>query len=140
MGNICGTKTSDEPADRAGPSRRSLTSTQKNGAKELKQNYNIDNSTKVLGNGAFGKVFLTTNKHDERLQVAIKVMNKQKLKEHLSAIQEEVAILNKLDHPNIVKYFETYVDEKYIYLVMEHIDGGELMDKIAAQENQVFSE
>jgi serine/threonine protein kinase len=30
-----------------------------------------------------------------------------------------------------VKYYETYVDEKYIYLVMEYIDGGELFEKIA---------
>ena len=97
----------------------------------MKQNYNIDNNSTVLGNGAFGKVFLTSNKHDERHKVAIKVMNKEKLKEHIEAIHEEVAILNKLDHPNIVKYYETYIDQKYIYLVMEHIDGGELMDKIA---------
>ena len=67
-------------------------------------------------------------------------MNKSKLKDHLDAIQEEVGILTKLDHPNIVKYYETYVDEKYIYLVMEYIDGGELFEKIAQQENQVFSE
>ena len=67
-------------------------------------------------------------------------MNKAKLKDHLDAIQEEVGILTKLDHPNIVKYYETYIDEKYIYLVMEYIDGGELFEKIAQQENQVFSE
>ena len=42
----------------------SLKPSQKQGAKELKQNYHIDNSTKVLGSGAFGKVFLTYNKHD----------------------------------------------------------------------------
>lgn len=58
-------------------------------------------------------------------------MNKHKFKDHLDAIQEEVAILIKLDHPNIVKYYETYIDDKYIYLVMEHIDGGELFEKIA---------
>lgn len=40
-------------------------------------------------------------------------------------------ILNTLDHPNIVKYYETYDDPKNIYLVMEHISGGELFDKIA---------
>lgn len=67
-------------------------------------------------------------------------MNKAKLKDHLDAIQEEVNILTKLDHPNIVKYYETYVDEKYIYLVMEYIGGGELFEKIAQQKNQVFSE
>lgn len=67
-------------------------------------------------------------------------MNKAKLKDHLEAIQEEVDILTKLDHPNIVKYYETYIDEKYIYLVMEYIGGGELFQKIAEQENQVFNE
>jgi calcium-dependent protein kinase len=48
--------------------------------------------------------------------------------------------LTKLDHPNIVKYYETYDDDKYIYLVMEFIGGGELFDKIAQQSNNVFSE
>ena len=67
-------------------------------------------------------------------------MNKAKLKDHLDAIMEEVQILTKLDHPNIVKYYETYNDEKYIYLVMEYIGGGELFDKIASQKNQVFNE
>jgi len=106
----------------------------------LKQNYLINNKTEVLGSGAFGKVFLTHNRFDTQHKVAIKVMNKSKLKEHIDAIQEEVKILTKLDHPNIVKYYETYIDEKYIYLVMEYIDGGELFDKIATQKNQVFSE
>lgn len=36
---------------------------------------------------------------------------------------DEVAILNKLDHPSIVKYYETYNDVRYIYLVMEFIKG-----------------
>ena len=67
-------------------------------------------------------------------------MNIAKIKDHVEAIREEVDILTKLDHPNIVKYYETYVDDKYIYLVMEYIGGGELFDKIATQENQVFSE
>lgn len=75
---------------------------------------------------------MTTHKKDDRFKVAIKVMNKKKLAEHIDSIYEEVKILNKLDHPNVVKYYETYDDDKYIYLVMEHIDGGELMDKITA--------
>ena len=44
---------------------KALVSTEKQGAKELKQNYLIDNNTKVLGTGAFGKVFLTHNKHNK---------------------------------------------------------------------------
>ena len=84
-----------------------------------------------MGQGAFGKVFLTTNKHNTEHKVAIKVMGLKKIKDELDAIKEEVAILTKLDHPNIVRYYETYEDEKNIYLVMEYIGGGELFDKIA---------
>ena len=64
----------------------------------------------VLGAGAFGRVFLTHNKFDTNHKQAIKVLDKQKLAEDMDLIIEEVAILNKLDHPNIVKYFETYDD------------------------------
>lgn len=58
-------------------------------------------------------------------------MGLKKIKDELDAIREEVSILTKLDHPNIVKYYETYEDEKNIYLVMEYIGGGELFEKIA---------
>jgi calcium-dependent protein kinase len=98
---------------------------------ELKQNYRISSDTKVLGAGAYGKVFLSENIADPSFKVAIKVLNKAKLKDHLYTIREEVRILTELDHPNIVKYFETYDDTKYIYLVMEYCPGGELFDMIA---------
>ena len=102
------------------------------GARELKANYQIDNNTKVLGTGAFGKVYLTYNKAKPDFQVAIKVLSKIKLKDNLEAILEEVEILTKLDHPNIVKYYETYFDDRYIYILTEYIGGGELFDKIAS--------
>jgi calcium-dependent protein kinase len=41
---------------------------------------------------------------------------------------DEIAILRKLDHPNIVKYIECYNDHKYIYLVMEYVRGMCLFD------------
>ena len=105
------------------------------GVHELKQNYVIDNKTKVLGVGAFGRVFMTTNKFEKNFQVAIKVLDKHKLRDNIDCIMEEVAILNRLDHPSIVKYFETYDDSKYMYLVMEYIQGQQLFDKITQQEN-----
>jgi len=40
----------------------------------------------------------------------------------------EVAILQKLDHPNIVKYYETYEDIRFLYLVMQYCPHGELFD------------
>lgn len=37
-----------------------------------------------------------------------------------------MSILHKLDHPNIVNYYETYNDFRYVYLVMEYVPGKEL--------------
>lgn len=75
----------------------------------------------MLGSGSFGKVFLSQNRYNPDFQVAIKVLDKEKLNDKLDLVIQEIAALNKLDHPNIVKYFETYNDVKYIYLVMEYI-------------------
>ena len=85
-------------------------------------------------------MFLTHNKKFTDFQVAIKVLNKAKLSDKMGDILREVDILSKMDHPGIVKYLEVYDDDKYLYLVMEYIGGGELFDHIYKQERQVFSE
>lgn len=87
----------------------------------------------MLGCGAFGKVFLSENIIDPSFKVAIKIFNKSKLKSStVQRIKEEVRILTTVDHPNIVKYYESYEDAKYMYLVMEYCPGGELFDMIAS--------
>lgn len=63
--------------------------------------------------------------------MAIKLIKKNKLDEDaIEMIKQEVQILSSIDHPNIVKYYETYDDESKLYLVMEYINGGELFDKL----------
>jgi serine/threonine protein kinase len=83
---------------------------------------------------------LTYNINKPDFEVAIKVLNIHKMHGNLEDVESEVKILNHLDHPNIVKYFETYVDNKYMYLVMEYVGGGELFDVITNQVNQTLSE
>jgi serine/threonine protein kinase len=75
-------------------------------------------------------VYLTNNLFNTEHKVAVKVLNKGKLRGHLDAIDEEIAILHKLDHPYVVKYYETYRDDKFIYLVMEHITGKDFFNVI----------
>lgn len=109
--------------------------TELKGITELKQNYNLNSTSKVIGAGAFGKVFLSEMAADPSFKVAIKVINKGKIKGHLRTIRDEIKILTMLDHPNIVKYYESYDDEKFLYLVMEYCPGGELFEKIARKKN-----
>jgi len=42
--------------------------------------------------------------------------------------------MRQVDHPNIVKMHEVFEDEKYLYLVMELLSGGELFDQILKKE------
>ena len=97
------------------------------GVHQLKMQYDIDRH--VLGKGAFGKVYKGVDKMDKQFQVAIKVLNKHKMSQKdLAHVMDEVDLLKKVDHPNIVEYFETYDDKQYLYLVMELCTGGELFD------------
>ena len=102
-------------------------------ATDLKKQYEIE--MKPLGEGSFGKVFRAYNRSDKSTMVAIKVIKKAGLDaEDLLSIAREVSIMQQVDHPNIVKYYETYDDVKYIYLCMELCKGGELFDEITKNE------
>ena len=46
----------------------------------------------------------------------------------------EISILQQLDHPNVLKLYEYFEDDKYVYLVTELCKGGELFDRITEEE------
>ena len=55
-------------------------------------------------------------------------------------LQNEIDILKQVDHPNIVKLHDIYEDEKYFFLIMELLTGGELFDQILTKEKFTESE
>lgn len=86
---------------------------------------------KLLGRGAFGKVSLGMHKITNQL-VAIKSINKEFLEEERSRkkVAKEVAILKKLQHPNIINLYETFETEKHFLLVTELCPGGDLLNYV----------
>jgi calcium-dependent protein kinase len=54
----------------------------------------------------------------------------------------EINIMVQMDHPNIIKLYEVYEDNRYIYLIMEECSGGELFDRILDRitNKSMFSE
>ncbi|CDR94798.1 calcium-dependent protein kinase 4, putative [Babesia bigemina] len=96
-------------------------------------------AVKLLGKGSFGEVLLCLNRETGQ-QYAVKVILKSSVKrkgDHESLLRE-VNVLKSLDHPNIMKIFEFYEDEKYYYFVTELYTGGELFDEIVSRK--CFSE
>lgn len=93
---------------------------------------------KLLGYGAFAKVFHARNLSTGQ-SVAIKAVSKQKiLKSGLTAqVKREISIMRRLHHPHIMKLYEVLATKAKIYFVMEFAKGGELFAKI---EKGRFSE
>jgi len=48
--------------------------------------------------------------------------------EEQQTLYNEINVLRNLDHPNIVKIYEYYEDDKRFYIVTEICSGGELFD------------
>ena len=83
----------------------------------------------MLAKGSFGEVYRARDRKNPEFKVAIKVIRKHKMSdEDLANVMGEVDMLRKVDHPNIVQYFETYESKENLYLVMEFCPGGELLD------------
>ncbi|ODN04406.1 Calcium/calmodulin-dependent protein kinase type 1 [Orchesella cincta] len=84
----------------------------------------------VLGTGAFSQVRLAQSKEDPTMMYAIKIIDKKALKGKEESLENEIKVLRRLQHPNIVQLLEVYEDKTRVYLVMELVTGGELFDRI----------
>ena len=94
----------------------------------LAKNYEVG---KHLGSGNFAEVHQCKRKADG-LECAVKIIDKAKAGT-LEAIQDEVAIMERIDHKNVVKLYEVFDESAKINLVMELVTGGELFDRIVAR-------
>nr|XP_054587915.1 serine/threonine-protein kinase BRSK2 isoform X4 [Nothobranchius furzeri] len=83
---------------------------------------------KTLGKGQTGLVKLGVHCVTGQ-KVAIKIVNREKLSESvLMKVEREIAILKLIEHPHVLKLHDVYENKKYLYLVLEHVSGGELFD------------
>ncbi|XP_072255154.1 calcium/calmodulin-dependent protein kinase type 1D [Pyxicephalus adspersus] len=83
----------------------------------------------VLGSGAFSEVVLAEEKVTGKL-FAVKCIPKKALKGKESSIENEIAVLKKIKHENIVALEDIYESPSHLYLVMQLVSGGELFDRI----------
>jgi calcium-dependent protein kinase len=94
----------------------------------------------ILGEGAFGKVIKVRHKIS-KVTRAMKLIQKDKAGmggEEEAALINEINVVKSLDHPNIMKVYEYFNIDNYLFIVSELCTGGELFDKIKA--NKCLSE
>uniref|UniRef100_A0A4W6EUF4 Serine/threonine-protein kinase DCLK2 n=1 Tax=Lates calcarifer TaxID=8187 RepID=A0A4W6EUF4_LATCA len=86
---------------------------------------------KVIGDGNFAVVKDCMERSTGK-EFALKIIDKAKCsgKEHL--IENEVAVLRKVKHPNIIMLIEEVDTPSELYLVMELVKGGDLFDAITS--------
>eukprot|EP00746_Dinoflagellata_sp_MGD_P009654 gnl/MRDRNA2_/MRDRNA2_119682_c0_seq1.p1 gnl/MRDRNA2_/MRDRNA2_119682_c0~~gnl/MRDRNA2_/MRDRNA2_119682_c0_seq1.p1 ORF type:complete len:472 (-),score=111.78 gnl/MRDRNA2_/MRDRNA2_119682_c0_seq1:62-1477(-) len=93
---------------------------------KLSEFYDLDK--KKIGEGSYGSVFKAKHKDTQALR-AVKNIDKKGIKDP-KKFELEMSIMKEIDHPNVVRLYETFMDFKSYYLVMEICDGGELFDRI----------
>lgn len=86
---------------------------------------------KEIGRGAFSIVKEGVNKKTGQ-KVAIKSIRTRYIKNKL--LLREIDIMKKVGtHPNILKLYEVFETNNFLYLVLELVTGGELFDQIVAR-------
>lgn len=94
---------------------------------------------KLLGAGAFGKVYQGYRLAD-RLKVAVKELRREGegWRNNEADLKREVKVLQKVQHPNVIKVYDFYVDPeaKRCYMVCEFMKGGDLFDTVVSRKSK----
>jgi len=88
-----------------------------------------------LGRGKFGNVVLAREKRTKFI-CALKILYREQLKkaniEH--QVKREIQIQYHLSHPNILKLYGYFYDERRVFIILEYAKGGELYKHLKAKK------
>jgi serine/threonine protein kinase len=65
---------------------------------------------------------------DRKLKFAVKSIPRETCK--IESLANELSILQRVDHPSLVRLHEVYRDQRYFHFVMEQLSGGELFTRV----------
>ncbi|KAI4325432.1 hypothetical protein MLD38_030833 [Melastoma candidum] len=107
--------------------------------KDFDRRYTIG---KLLGHGQFGYTYVAMDKETGD-RVAVKKIEKNKMVLPIAVedVKREVEILRALaGHENVVRFYNAFEDDSYVYIAMELCEGGELLDRILAKKKGRYTE
>lgn len=89
-----------------------------------------------LGRGSFGVVHKAVSLRDGQTYCIKKINVTNMSPKHQREALQEVSILKKLDHPNIIKYYSNFMEDECVCIVMEFAEGGDLQKLIRGNRDR----
>ncbi|XP_049803013.1 serine/threonine-protein kinase Nek8-like [Schistocerca nitens] len=93
---------------------------------------------RVVGRGSFGAVHLCERRSDGQQVVVKRVSISQMTDSELAASCTEVRVLSMVQHPLVVRYLDSVVQEDALHIVMEYLPGGTLRDFLRARDGRLL--
>ena len=90
---------------------------------------------KVIGMGAFGKVLQVRNKQSKHI-LAMKIISKRQLRKssgYVENVQAERNILQRVNHPFVVKMHCSFQTREKLFILMDFLAGGELFLRLGRE-------
>ncbi len=92
------------------------------------ENYKIISQ---IGKGHHSEVFHIEDKNFQSIKKIVKIIPKLDLDDSMYITEKSMDLIQSLDHPNVAKIYEVIEDDKYVYVIMEYLEGGTLFDFLA---------
>lgn len=91
---------------------------------------------RIAGRGAYGTAYLARRKTDGREVILKQIPIEQMSSADRHSILTEIKVLSMLQHPNVIEYYENFLQDKAMIIVMEYAAGGTLFDLIEARRKE----
>ncbi|MGD2085723.1 MAG: tetratricopeptide repeat protein [Candidatus Aminicenantes bacterium] len=95
-----------------------------------------------ISSGATGTVYKAYNIHDKSMITAVKILKEELFGDEVSIkrFKREAALIDKLEHPNIIRVFQRGESQQSLFIAMEYLEGKTLGTKITEEGQLTIKE